>query len=307
MFPGQDLMQAMGHCHRQGCTAGVAIVCKRAGDFFNGQREFFPYGLVDHSVCLVKNKIVDLIFFQASIFQGVDYRRWYALCRKAQDSRTIQNEIGRQLELSIVGALGYAVIGCKRLAMPAYRLHDRLIAAAVAVEIEVHRAGIRVKLQGRSRTSIGEERVVDIGRLVPDQQKSFFYATRGDHASQQMQAEWIARAAEVHIERDRRLRQAQPILKDDGGGGNQVVRRLCNDNQGIDLIAIPLQLVKQLLRRRGCQVREALPLWAYTTCLNSDVADQSFALGALRGRAIEKIVEHIPGHATGDSRKTDIM
>ncbi|MPN11566.1 hypothetical protein SDC9_158869 [bioreactor metagenome] len=130
--------------------------------------------------------------------------------------------------------------------MPAHRFENGFVATAIAVQVKEHRARAAVEFQCRHRTCIGEKRVAIAAGFISHQQQCLFHTACRDHAADQMQTKRVARAAQVHVKRNGGLGQAQTVLQNDGGGWDQVVRRLGDDDQRTDFFALPLQIFQEL-------------------------------------------------------------
>ncbi|MCI0184999.1 hypothetical protein MM817_03299 [Acidibacillus sp. S0AB] len=117
----------------------------------------------------------------------------------------------------LVLAERHQVLHADRFAMAAHRQDDGLVAAAVAVQVEMHRRRAFAELQRRRGARVGEDRIVDTGAAVADQHKTLLHPAGGNQRTQQVEGERIGRATQVDVEGHGGMRQPQAVLEDDRG------------------------------------------------------------------------------------------
>src|SRR3990167_5103933 len=84
--------------------------------------------------------------------------------------------------------------------MSAYRFDNRPVAAAVAVEIEMHRRGRGIEFKRSRSCAVAEQWIEQLRALVPYKYQASLHGARRDHRAENVDAVGITRTAQVYIE-----------------------------------------------------------------------------------------------------------
>ncbi len=121
------------------------------------------------------------------------------------------------------------------------------------------------------------------------------------------QAIHIAGTTLIHVERRATARQAETILQYAGRGGHEVIGRLRDEDQDVDAVPLPTEIIQQPIRRRKTEIRSAGRGANHVPLLHADVLADAVDLGLAEYTRIVCEREYALGHGTRYARDAHLV